>query len=289
MAIGRVVQKKDREYKKLKGMDVEGTLKLKPSGTTKFTVFFAQKPMLPNLNRVEGTPEGEDLPLGLRLISRTDCKTCHNTYVATVGPAYVEVAKRYRNTEDNVLTLISKVKSGGAGNWGEAAMTPHADLPDGDIRHMVEWIMSLDALEEADEPIASGRADLQLREGAEGIEEGEMFAGAVSKVYQYKKSLTKLTDLEPFPQPIYEGIVPELHAEAKHLGELTDNFAIVTEGYLKIPKDNNYTFRLISDDGSDLHIDGQLVIDHDGLHGNDAKDGEVALKAGYHPFRIAYF
>lgn len=283
-----ISQKNDREYKKLKSMDVDGTLTLKPNGTTTFTTFFTQKPMIANANRVEGAEEEEGLPLGLRLINRTDCKVCHNTYAATVGPSYVDVAKRYRNTEDNVLTLISKVKNGGAGNWGEAAMTAHSDLPDSDIRHMVEWVMSLDALEEANEPVAEA-ADLVLQEGAEGIEAGDMFPGAISKVYQYQKTLTKLANLKPFPQPIYEGVVPQLHAEAKDLGGLTDNFAIVTEGYLKIPKDNNYTFRLISDDGSSLHIGGKLIIDHDGLHGNDAKDAEIALKEGYHPFRIEYF
>jgi len=70
---------------------------------------------------------------------------------------------------------------------------------------------------------------------------------------------------------------------------LEDNFAIISEGFINIPKDNNYTFRLVSDDGSRLILDRQEIINYDGLHGAGVKDGEVALKKGYHPFRMEYF
>lgn len=284
-----VSNKADRSYKSISGFDLEGSLALNTNGTTTFTAYFTQKPLIENTNKIAGAEDAEDLPLGMRLIARSDCKTCHNTYVATVGPAYVEVAKRYRNNEDNVLTLINKVKNGGAGVWGEAAMTPHADLPDSDLRHMVEYIMGLDALEEANQPEVVNVAELQLMDGAEGIEASAIYPGAIARIYKYDRSLSKLADLAPFPKPIYEGIIPTLHAQEKDLIGLDDNFGIVTEGYLKIPKDNNYTFRLISDDGSKLTIDNKVIIDHDGLHGGDAKDGEVALKEGYHPFRVDYF
>ena len=284
-----VTAKAGRDFKKLKGLDLDGKLILKPNGQTRFTTFFTKKPLIENTNKIAGDEEAETLPLGLRLINRADCKTCHNTYVATVGPAYVDVAKKYRNTEDNVVTLVAKVKKGGAGNWGEAAMTAHDDLPESDIRHMVEWVMSLDSLEEAKlAAIPEAKKDLPLQD-ATGVEEGNMFPGAVVKVYVYNKNLTKIADMQPYPAPVFEGIVPVLHATAAEFGELTDNFGIVAEGYLTIPKDNNYVFRLVSDDGSRLTIDGKVVIDHDGLHGDDAKDGEVALKAGYHPFRLDYF
>ena len=283
-----VSNKKDRSYKNLKGFDIEGTLTLKSNGKTTFTAFFTQKPLIENPNKIAGTEDLEELPLGMRLIARSDCKSCHNTYVATVGPAYAEVAKRYRNTEDNVLTLMSKVKNGGAGVWGDAAMTPHADLPDSDIRQMVEYIMELDALEEANQPEIVNVADLPLID-ATNMEQGEVYPGAIARIYKYNRTLTKIADMTPYPNPVYEGIIPTLHAQDKDLVGLDDNFGIVTEGYLKIPKDNNYTFRLISDDGSKLMIGGNVVIDHDGQHGASAKDGEVALKKGFHPFRVDYF
>ncbi len=57
--------------------------------------------MIENLNKIEGAEEAENVPLGMRLIAKADCKSCHNTYVQTVGPAYVDIAKRYNNTADN--------------------------------------------------------------------------------------------------------------------------------------------------------------------------------------------
>ena len=49
-------------------------------------------------------------------------------------------------------------------------------------------------------------------------------------------------------------------------------------------------FRLTSDDGSRLTIDDQVVVDHDGLHGDTAKEGSVTLTAGtVHDLRLDYF
>ncbi|CAM5330991.1 hypothetical protein SFUMM280S_09223 [Streptomyces fumanus] len=60
-------------------------------------------------------------------------------------------------------------------------------------------------------------------------------------------------------------------------------------GYLVAPSDGTYVFRLTSDDGSRLTIDGSTVVDHDGLHGAEPKDGTVQLTAGAHPLRIDHF
>ncbi|MBY8852545.1 hypothetical protein K7G98_31675, partial [Saccharothrix sp. MB29] len=50
-----------------------------------------------------------------------------------------------------------------------------------------------------------------------------------------------------------------------------------------------YTFRVLSDDGSRLSIDGKVVVDHDGLHGPDPKDGAVTLTTGYHSLFVEHF
>lgn len=279
-----------RQRKHLYGYDIEGRLALPMNGTCRLRTLFTRLPLLENENRIAGDEAAENIPLGLRMIDRSDCKTCHNTFVATVGPSYLDVARRYRNTSDNVNALVAKVKTGGSGNWGQAAMTPHADLPDSDIRIMVEYIMSLDAEEEAKlGAIPETKEPLEMQEGLAEVDEAEFMPGAVVRVYQYDRNLTQLADLKPFPKPVFEGVVPALHATAEEFGELTDNFGLVAEGYLKIPKDNNYLLRLVSDDGSKLWLDGELLIDHDGLHGDSPKDAEIGLKAGFHPFRLEYF
>jgi cytochrome c len=89
-----------------------------------------------------GTPEVANQK-GLELIGANDCMTCHAIDKKVIGPAYVDVAKKYDNTEAVVDTLVAKIKHGGKGNWGEIAMTPHPDLPDADAKEMVKYILSL--------------------------------------------------------------------------------------------------------------------------------------------------
>ena len=66
-------------------------------------------------------------------------------------------------------------------------------------------------------------------------------------------------------------------------------FAIDYHGRIMLPQAGTYHFRLTSDDGSRLHIDGREVIDNDGIHGVQVQDGEVALAAGIHDVRVQYF
>jgi cytochrome c len=89
-----------------------------------------------------GTPEIANQK-GLELIGANDCMTCHAIDKKVIGPAYVDVAKKYDNTEAVIDTLVAKIKHGGKGNWGEIAMTPHPDLPDADAKEMVKYILSL--------------------------------------------------------------------------------------------------------------------------------------------------
>jgi outer membrane protein OmpA-like peptidoglycan-associated protein len=66
-------------------------------------------------------------------------------------------------------------------------------------------------------------------------------------------------------------------------------FAIDYQGRINLPQAGTYMFRLTSDDGSKLFIDGREVIDNDGIHGSDFVDAEVTLTAGLHDVRVQYF
>lgn len=281
-----------REGKGLSTKDVDGVLTLNSEGETVLRAWFASKPLLVNANTVVGAEEAEEQPLGFRLIARSDCKSCHNTYVTTIGPSYVDVAKRYRNTPENIEMLLGKVKLGGSGVWGATLMTAHPELADDDIRAMIAYIMDLDAEDEAELnrlEAAQTPEEGDYIAGEADIEAGKLLPGAQVKAYQYKRSLNLLKDLSPYPEPIFTGIIPQLHAEGGDFMGLENDFAIVAEGYLYVPKSNNYVIRLISDDGSRFLLDGEEIIVHDGTHGATPRDGEVLLAKGYHPFRLEYF
>ena len=67
------------------------------------------------------------------------------------------------------------------------------------------------------------------------------------------------------------------------------NIGLVITGFINVPKDDVYTFVLLSDDGSVLRIDNDTVIDNDGPHAPKEIVSEKALKAGYHPIEVRYF
>lgn len=90
-----------------------------------------------------GVPGGANAEKALELIGSNDCMTCHAIDSKLIGPSYKDVANKYENNSATVDTLISKIKNGGSGNWGQIAMTPHPTLSDDDARTMVEYILSL--------------------------------------------------------------------------------------------------------------------------------------------------
>jgi len=68
-----------------------------------------------------------------------------------------------------------------------------------------------------------------------------------------------------------------------------DAFALMFTGHIVIDKLGKYTFFINSDDGSRFYIDGELLIDNDGLHGMVERKGTVQLTAGLHPIIATYF
>ena len=46
---------------------------------------------------------------------------------------------------------------------------------------------------------------------------------------------------------------------------------------------------MTSDEGSQLFVNGQLVVDNDGLHEQREASGSIALQKGTHSFRVTYF
>jgi hypothetical protein len=66
-------------------------------------------------------------------------------------------------------------------------------------------------------------------------------------------------------------------------------FAVNIRGSFRVAEAGNYRFRLKADDGAQLFIDDQLVVDNDGMHDAISRQGEVELSAGRHRVRVWYF
>lgn len=94
----------------------------------------------------KATPE-DMIKQGQALADQSDCKTCHHQTNKIIGPAHMDVAKKYEFTQENVTYLADKIKNGGSGIWGEIPMTPHVDLSQADAEKMAMYVLSLDGEE----------------------------------------------------------------------------------------------------------------------------------------------
>jgi alpha-L-fucosidase len=104
------------------------------------------------------------------------------------------------------------------------------------------------------------------------------------KVSAYELYPKSVNDLDT-AKPVKETVVPDISLDQLPREEYA---GLMYTGYIKVPEQGIYNFFLSSDDGSKLWIDQQLIVDNDGLHANEEKSGRIALKKGYHVFRLGY-
>jgi cytochrome c len=90
-----------------------------------------------------GHQQGQATVIGKNLTLSLDCKSCHKEAEKSIGPAFLDVAKKYQKDPNAVSYLTQKIIKGGGGVWGEVAMAAHPALPQNDIGQMVTWILSL--------------------------------------------------------------------------------------------------------------------------------------------------
>jgi len=79
----------------------------------------------------------------LALMQKDGCIACHGIDKKIVGPAYQDVAAKYKGDAGAQAKLIQKVKMGGAGVWGQIPMPPNSQVSDDDIKALVSWILTL--------------------------------------------------------------------------------------------------------------------------------------------------
>ncbi len=76
------------------------------------------------------------------LATKHNCLACHQVDKKSVGPAYKDIAKKYKG-QNVAAKLEEKVKKGGSGVWGQVPMAPNPTVPDADLRKLVSWILAM--------------------------------------------------------------------------------------------------------------------------------------------------
>jgi cytochrome c len=80
---------------------------------------------------------------GRRLIEGSDCLSCHQWNRKSIGPAYMDVARKYHDDSTATARLVRKIREGGSGVWGKVTMPAHPALTDQQASAMVAYILSL--------------------------------------------------------------------------------------------------------------------------------------------------
>jgi cytochrome c len=78
------------------------------------------------------------------LAQKSGCLACHSVDKKVLGPAFKDIAAKYKGDKSAEGKLVDKVKKGGSGVWGPIPMPGNSpQVKDGDIQTIVKWILSL--------------------------------------------------------------------------------------------------------------------------------------------------
>jgi len=81
--------------------------------------------------------------VSIALASKHTCMTCHNPDMKAVGPAFRDVAARYKDASDARAILMVQVMNGGAGKWGTVPMPAlGSKIPATDRDLLIDWVFS---------------------------------------------------------------------------------------------------------------------------------------------------
>jgi len=81
----------------------------------------------------------------LAMAQKAGCMACHTVDKKLVGPAYKDVAAKYKGQADAADKLVVKARSGGKGVWGPIPMPPNSveKVSDADLKAVIDWILKL--------------------------------------------------------------------------------------------------------------------------------------------------
>jgi cytochrome c len=78
----------------------------------------------------------------LDLAKKNNCLSCHAVDKKMVGPAFIDVSKKYAGDKDAAKMLAAKIKGGSKGVWGQIPMPPNANVKDADAEALAKWILA---------------------------------------------------------------------------------------------------------------------------------------------------
>ncbi|MBK9115351.1 MAG: c-type cytochrome [Betaproteobacteria bacterium] len=77
-----------------------------------------------------------------KLVKDKGCTACHANDKKLIGPAYKDVAKKYKGDAAAPAKLAEKVIKGGQGVWGPIPMPPNK-VTDDEAKKMVAYVLAM--------------------------------------------------------------------------------------------------------------------------------------------------
>ena len=78
----------------------------------------------------------------LALATSKNCMACHAVDKKLVGPAYKDVAAKYKADKSAVDKLASKIMKGGSGVWGAIPMPANTQVNDAEAKKLAAWVLT---------------------------------------------------------------------------------------------------------------------------------------------------
>jgi cytochrome c len=75
------------------------------------------------------------------LAKSKNCMACHAIDKKLVGPAYKDVAAKYKGDAKAPAMLAEKIKAGGKGVWGQIPMPPNNVTPE-EANKLAAWVLA---------------------------------------------------------------------------------------------------------------------------------------------------
>ena len=76
------------------------------------------------------------------LAKSSGCLNCHDVATKKMGPAFKEVAAKYKGDAGAPAKLATKVKAGGTGTWGQIPMPPNPSVSDADMKTLIAYVLA---------------------------------------------------------------------------------------------------------------------------------------------------
>jgi cytochrome c len=77
------------------------------------------------------------------LAQSKNCMACHNVDKKVVGPAYKDVAAKYKADKTAADKLATKIIKGGSGVWGPVPMPANAQVNEAEAKKLATWILGM--------------------------------------------------------------------------------------------------------------------------------------------------